>query len=305
MDDETILPDSNLYYPQYDEAADDWQSSTFSKVAPKAVLTSCRYQTLRESGVHVPADEQMFEVYRIVHLVCLIADSHRKNPLFRAPIGKNPKHILDIGTGCGSWPIDVADKFPEATVRGVDLFPPPVNWAPPNCILEVDDILKSWTWRQPFDLIHLRILDCAFTPEETKQVYKQCYDHLEPGGWIEQVEVSAFLESDDGSIPEDSIIRSWGPRMTMSAERSGRSFGIMRTMRASMEEAGFVDVHVKNYKLPIGPWPKDKQLKEIGSINYYHWVDGMEGYCLWLLTKFGVPEPWSKEENEDMGEETA
>jgi hypothetical protein len=62
-----------------------------------------------------------------------------------------------------------------ATVRGVDLFPPDVNWMPPNCILEVDDVLQDWTWHEPFDLVHLRILEGAFTPEEQKKVYAQIY----------------------------------------------------------------------------------------------------------------------------------
>lgn len=62
-----------------------------------------------------------------------------------------------------------------ATVRGVDLFPPPVSWAPPNCILEVDDVSQEWTWRQPFDLIHMRILDAAFTHEEQETLYQRCY----------------------------------------------------------------------------------------------------------------------------------
>lgn len=66
--------------------------------------------------------------------------------------------------------------FAIATVRGVDLFPPPVSWLPPNCILEVDDVLREWTWRQKFDLVHLRILDCAFTAEETDHVYQQAYE---------------------------------------------------------------------------------------------------------------------------------
>jgi hypothetical protein len=64
-----------------------------------------------------------------------------------------------------------------ATVRGVDLFPPPIKWMPPNCVLEVDDILQPWTWQQPFDLIHMRILDAAFTPEENAQLYQQCYEY--------------------------------------------------------------------------------------------------------------------------------
>lgn len=32
--------------------------------------------------------------------------------------------------------IDAADRYPHATVYGVDLYPPPQDWVPPNCILE-------------------------------------------------------------------------------------------------------------------------------------------------------------------------
>lgn len=63
-----------------------------------------------------------------------------------------------------------------ATVRGVDLFPPPVSWMPPNCVLEVDDVLQEWTWREPFDLIHMRIMIGSFDPKEWDRVYQQCYE---------------------------------------------------------------------------------------------------------------------------------
>jgi hypothetical protein len=46
----------------------------------------------------------------------------------------------------------------SATVRGVDLFPPPVSWMPPNSILEVDNIAEDWNWSKPLDLIHMRIM---------------------------------------------------------------------------------------------------------------------------------------------------
>lgn len=39
----------------------------------------------------------------IRHLVALIMDSERENPFFRSPIGDSPQHILDIGTGRGTW----------------------------------------------------------------------------------------------------------------------------------------------------------------------------------------------------------
>lgn len=37
------------------------------------------------------------------HLVALVMDSDRENPLFRSPIGQDAKHILDLGTGQGNW----------------------------------------------------------------------------------------------------------------------------------------------------------------------------------------------------------
>lgn len=64
----------------------------------------------------------------------------------------------------------------EALIRGVDLFPSPTAWVPSNCVLEVDDILKEWTWTKPFDFIHMRVMLGAFTPEEWDTVYKQCYE---------------------------------------------------------------------------------------------------------------------------------
>ena len=72
-------------------------------------------------------------------------------------------------------------------VLGVDLYPPPDTWVPPNCIFEVDDVLKPWTYRQKFDLIHMRLLTGSFEPHQWSNVYQQTYEHLVPGGWIEHV----------------------------------------------------------------------------------------------------------------------
>lgn len=47
---------------------------------------------------------------------------------------------------------------------------------PPNCVLEVDDVLQEWTWREKFDLIHMSLMLGAFTANEWENVYKQCYE---------------------------------------------------------------------------------------------------------------------------------
>ena len=49
-----------------------------------------------------------------------------------------------------------------------------------------------------------------------------------------------------------------------------------------MEEAGFVRVTSKDYKLPIGTWALDENLKEIGEINKAIFFTEMEGFALKL-----------------------
>ncbi|KAJ5310324.1 oxidoreductase [Penicillium atrosanguineum] len=299
MVDDSIAPDPDLYSSQPTYYPDDWQSETTSigsSIYRGLMENGRRYQTLSEKEYLVPSDDQMFETYEAGHLVAMVLDSDKENPLFRSPVGSQPKHVLDIGTGKGNWAIDVADMFPDATVRGVDLFPPPVTWMPPNCVLEVDNILNEWTWREPFDLIHMRIMTGSFDSAEWDRVYKACYNNLRPGAWIEQIEASPYIECDDGSLPSDNVLCTWGPNVSDCGKRAGRDLDSIDTMQESIHKAGFVDIQEQSYKWPIGPWARDQKYKEAGIVNYQHWLSGMEGWCMWLLTKFGTPKPWTKED---------
>jgi hypothetical protein len=76
--------------------------------------------------------------------------------------------------------------------------------------------------------------------------------------------------------------------------RAGRNCDIVLTMSESIKNAGFVDLQEKIYKWSIGPCPRDQKFKEAGVVNCQHWISGMEVWCLWLLTKFGDPNPWTK-----------
>ncbi|KAK4543436.1 hypothetical protein LTR36_005579 [Oleoguttula mirabilis] len=253
-----------------------------------------KYATLRDD-YWGPSDDQQFETMDSGHLLYLILNSDHHNMLFRSPV-LNPHHVLDIGTGPGTWAIDVADKFPKAIVNGVDLFPPPSSWVPPNCYLEVEDVLQDWTWHYKFDLIHLRLMLGAFAEDQWGDVYRKCYENLAPGGWIEEVELDVRVMCDDDSLPPDSFIAGWGQNFLGCADRAGRSLATQTMMKSKIERAGFVNVQDQLFKCPIGAWPRNKTFKEAGRINYHHWSSGLDGWAMFLLTKFGAPQPWSADE---------
>ncbi len=74
-----------------------------------------RYQTVREGHgeYFVPSDDKQFESMEAVHTMFKVLESWQENPLFRSPISEEAQHVLDLGTGDGSWAIDVADAFPN------------------------------------------------------------------------------------------------------------------------------------------------------------------------------------------------
>jgi len=54
-------------------------------------------------------------------------------------------------------------------------------------------------------------------------------------------------------------------------------------------------VTIREYKMPVGPWPKDKRLREAGVLNFVGMSDGLTGLSLRVFTKILG---WSVEEME-------
>lgn len=56
-------------------------------------------------------------------------------------------------------------------------------------------------------------------------------------------------------------------------------------MKGLMEKAGFVDVVESTAIWPIGAWPKDKRLKEVGKWGLLGVTDSVYPFSVHLLTK--------------------
>lgn len=119
--------------------------------------------------------------------------------------------------------------------------------------------------------------------------YKECYDHLAPGGYLEHSETSPVTRSDDGTVGVGDAFDEGGKYAVECGQLVGKPFNIEPHLKDMITEAGFVDVQEIKYKWPIGDWPAEAKLKEIGTWNARHWVEGIEGWTLRMMTqKLGV-----------------
>ncbi|KLO93050.1 uncharacterized protein LW93_6043 [Fusarium fujikuroi] len=207
-----------------------------------------------------PNDEQQLESVDISHhYLTVLLDGQ----LYLAPIGDNVQKALDVGTGSGIWAIDFADQFPQAEVTATDLSPTQPKWVPPNVRFEIDDATETWTWKDnTFDFVHMRYLFGAI--QDWTALYQQAYRVCTPGGWVESVEADIHFRSDDGTAEEQEVYKLCNKLYEEGGKAIGRTFFVHDLQPKGMEEAGFVDIKTVDYKIPIGDWPKDPRLAEVG-----------------------------------------
>ena len=127
--------------------------------------------------------------------------------------------------------------------------------------------------------------------ESRLRLFGRC---LKPGGYLEHAEFSPGSQPNvPGSEPGPGEKGNWGKEGMEAGRITGRPFDVMYHMHDWMREAGFTDLTERRYQWPLGTWPKDKKLKELGFWSRAHVDAGLENWSMALLTRvFG----WSYEE---------
>ncbi|KAL1980063.1 hypothetical protein VTN96DRAFT_4682 [Rasamsonia emersonii] len=268
--------------------------STYSASLTSSVLdyrneNGRRYHGYRDGRYLIPNDEEESDRLDMIHEM-MLETMNRK--LFLAPIGSSPQRVLDIGTGTGIWVMDFADQFQSAEVYGIDLSPTQPTFVPPNVKFIVDDFEDEWVYenQQGFDFIHARYL--AGSVKDFPRLLKQAYKWTAPGGWVEFQDWDTNMYSEDGSTKGTSIEQYY--RATIDGfTNAGYVASPGPRLEQWFREAGFQDIHVQKYRIPIGAWPKDKYYKTLGTWNLLQAETGFEAAALAVLTRH---EKWSPEE---------
>ncbi|KAG6156589.1 hypothetical protein E4U51_008204 [Claviceps purpurea] len=234
----------------------------------------------------IPNDDQQLESVELSHhyMKILLDDQ-----LFLAPLEKDKIHrVIDVGTGSGIWAIEFADRFPNTSVIGTDLSPCQPQWVPPNLRFEIDDAGLEWTWNADyFDFIHIRYIMGGI--QDWKALLKDAYRCCAPGGWVQSVEMDVNYRSDDGTTDLEPVLASFGDLFREAGEILNRPFFVHDLQRQAFDEAGFVEKKVVRYKIPVGLWPKDPKLAEVGRFLKAALENDLQGYTQMLWQTLQKP----------------
>jgi hypothetical protein len=115
---------------------------------------------------------------------------------------------------------------------------------------------------------------------------------MQPGAYIEQIEVEINARCDDDTRNPDSYIEKLANLSKDMGQAHGVDFRIAENMSSFMSEAGFTDIKEAKYKLPLGWWSADPRYKEIGKFYERYFKTGLQGWLMHILTKtMGVCKP--------------
>ncbi|KAK1753311.1 S-adenosyl-L-methionine-dependent methyltransferase [Echria macrotheca] len=256
-----------------------YTASLTSGVTDYPIEHGRRYHAFRPGVYAMPNDEKEMDRLDLIHHMMIkgVGDKY-----FLAPIPESRlKRILDIGTGTGIWAIEMGDQYPGAEVIGNDLSPIQPEWVPPNVKFEVDDVESPWMYAEPFDFIYCRYMAACIA--DWPKLMKSAFDNLNPGGWAEFQDYDLLYYSEDDTLKADSNTMKWLTTLLSLTDNLGRTASPGPKQEQWVKDAGFQNVVSKKFRFPIGPWPKDQKLKELGICNLAQILDGLEAFSLRLF----------------------
>ncbi|KAH7116277.1 S-adenosyl-L-methionine-dependent methyltransferase [Dactylonectria macrodidyma] len=273
--------------------ADDNTSSTASvtsSILNYRIENGRTYHAYKDGKYYMPNDETENNRLDLQHNLFLLTFNNKLSlsppnlPEFKTG------RVLDLGTGIGIWAVDFADEHPETETDDDSNS----SSIPPNLKFEIDNIDEDWTYSQPFDYIHSRMINVSVKnwPDlVNKLVTPDLTKNLTPGGYVELQDVDISMQSDDNTLTKDHALRKWYALLAKAAQEHGTPFIETNQLKHLIAEVGFVNIKETPFKWPTNRWPKEKRFKELREWSNMNTDDLLKGLSMALFTRKDLNNP--------------
>lgn len=168
------------------------------------------------------------------------------------------ERILDLACGTGNWAMRVAEMYPTIEIIGLDISHNMINFARAqarlkgvkNVLFQLRDVRDLDTFdEESFDFINARLLSVALRRQDWSSLWRQCYDHLRPGGWLRWSE--ADIPSSSSAAYDELLALMCKAlfQMRHSFSSTGYTQGLCPHMVPLLKEAGFAHFDTRAYPL--------------------------------------------------------
>ncbi len=160
--------------------------------------------------------------------------------------------VLDVACGPGGWGLEVAYRYPEIDVVGLDISNIMIQYANAqadvqhlsNAHFQVGDVLKTLPFDEnTFDVVNARFIISFMLRESWPHVVQELVRVLKPGGTICQTETDNWGISTSPSLEQmKRFVYKSAADAGRSFDPEGRHFGITPMLGAFFRQAGCQDI---------------------------------------------------------------
>lgn len=182
---------------------------------------------------------------------------------------KDPERILESACGLGLWAIEMSQVYTRTKIIAIDKVLPNerlnMNRDENDNMGSVQfgcaDLLKPLNYPDNyFDIIYQRELGSAIAHHQWPNLLSELYRITRPGGQIELVEHDHLFFHVG---PVLSYINEW---CRVAVESIGTTPTYTEHLYKFLEDAGFIDIKLQIFEIPIGEWPENEMNKQQGYL---------------------------------------
>lgn len=167
------------------------------------------------------------------------------------------ERILDIGCGPGEWALEVAQRFPESQITGIDISELMTTYARSlveslqltNVRFQVMDARQPLTFPDAsFDFVNIRFIVGFMSTAIWPRILHECFRILRPGGIISLCEPESLGTTTSLSLAQYNLLLTQAQRQAGQCFAPfGEQMGISAVQPRLLREAGFQQVQQAAY----------------------------------------------------------